>query len=330
MISIPLPFVSAGILLFLALRLWIKERHRGGFLIVLLLCAGQTIILSLAHHYQVEWARLVMPITACVVPFSMLYAFEGLRGGASTRFWMISIACVGAAALMRGVFPTALDGWIPLVYIGVATVILWHGRLDEAFSQGNLGASDQLRQFWTWIAGLLYLSAVFDIVIYGVIGSFGVQGQMIAISVFSSIMVFALGAFVFVSEGNFVPFVARAEPPQAGGDDKDILIRIEALMRETQLFLDPELSIMRIARKLNVPVRSVSDAINRMAGENVSRYVNRWRIDYAQNLLRGGRSVTEVIYHSGFNTKSNFNREFSRVAGMSPSEWLKNEAQARE
>jgi AraC-like DNA-binding protein len=26
---------------------------------------------------------------------------------------------------------------------------------------------------------------------------------------------------------------------------------------------------------------------------------------------------------SGFNTKSNFNREFLRVAGVSPSEWLR-------
>ena len=32
-------------------------------------------------------------------------------------------------------------------------------------------------------------------------------------------------------------------------------------------------------------------------------------------------SITETIYASGFNTKSNFNREFARVTGKTPSEW---------
>jgi AraC-like DNA-binding protein len=32
-------------------------------------------------------------------------------------------------------------------------------------------------------------------------------------------------------------------------------------------------------------------------------------------------SVTTAMLDSGFNTKSNFNREFLRVTGASPSKW---------
>ncbi|MCK0097339.1 helix-turn-helix domain-containing protein [Yoonia sp. F2084L] len=33
-------------------------------------------------------------------------------------------------------------------------------------------------------------------------------------------------------------------------------------------------------------------------------------------------SITNAMLSSGFNTKSNFNREFLRISGKSPSDWL--------
>ena len=62
--------------------------------------------------------------------------------------------------------------------------------------------------------------------------------------------------------------------------------------------------------------------INQKTGENVSRYVNAARIEAAKAKLLGGENVTQAMLASGFNTKSNFNREFLRVTGLSPSKWL--------
>jgi AraC-like DNA-binding protein len=36
-----------------------------------------------------------------------------------------------------------------------------------------------------------------------------------------------------------------------------------------------------------------------------------------------GQSMTEAMLGSGFNTKSNFNREFLRVTNHSPTDWTK-------
>lgn len=46
-------------------------------------------------------------------------------------------------------------------------------------------------------------------------------------------------------------------------------------------------------------------------------------IRHASCLLDEGRSVTEAMLESDFNTKSNFNREFSRITGESPSDRLR-------
>ena len=37
--------------------------------------------------------------------------------------------------------------------------------------------------------------------------------------------------------------------------------------------------------------------------------------------LMDGESVTTAMLSSGFNTRSNFNREFRRITGKSPSDW---------
>lgn len=87
-------------------------------------------------------------------------------------------------------------------------------------------------------------------------------------------------------------------------------------------YLNPDLTLSQLSRKSFVPVKQLSSAINRVMGENVSRYINAARIKSAQNALQSGENVTQAMLSSGFNTKSNFNREFLPVTGRSPSDWV--------
>lgn len=103
--------------------------------------------------------------------------------------------------------------------------------------------------------------------------------------------------------------------------DQALMARLDTLLETRKLYLDPDLTLTRLARVLQVPVKRLSAAINRSTGSNVSRYVNGYRIREACHCLEGGASVTEAMLASGFNTKSNFNREFRRVTGKTPSSW---------
>jgi len=86
--------------------------------------------------------------------------------------------------------------------------------------------------------------------------------------------------------------------------------------------LDPELSVQRLAKRMHLPVRSLSAAINQSQGMNVSQYVNSFRLEHAAGLLRDSSdSVIEIMSASGFLTRSNFYREFQRVYGQTPSEF---------
>jgi AraC-like DNA-binding protein len=93
-------------------------------------------------------------------------------------------------------------------------------------------------------------------------------------------------------------------------------------MESREVYRDPELNLNRIARKLGMPARRVSVAVNRIHGISVSQYVNEFRIRAACNQLTGSDlPVTRIMFDSGFISKSNFNREFLRVTGLNPTEY---------
>lgn len=70
------------------------------------------------------------------------------------------------------------------------------------------------------------------------------------------------------------------------------------------------------------PSRHISMAINRTQGRNVSQIVNEYRIREAKCLLKEtDLPITAVMFECGFQTKSNFNREFIRVTGVTPSDY---------
>ena len=88
------------------------------------------------------------------------------------------------------------------------------------------------------------------------------------------------------------------------------------------MFKDPDLSLNRLARKLGIPARKISSAVNQTHNENISKVINAYRVEYAKILLKqSDETITDIFLNSGFQTKSNFNREFSRVTGQTPSEF---------
>jgi AraC-like DNA-binding protein len=153
------------------------------------------------------------------------------------------------------------------------------------------------------------------------------------VSLFTAVSLGLIGALaVAESLAGGDPDAGEGPPEPAPATDPAehaaVMAALDAAMTGSRLYLDPELTLDRLARRLRLPVRAISRAINVATGENASRYVNGHRIRHACALMRDGASVTEAILASGFNTKSNFNREFRRVMAMAPTEWLARQAAA--
>jgi len=105
--------------------------------------------------------------------------------------------------------------------------------------------------------------------------------------------------------------------------DAAVLERIDELMR-SGIHRETGLNLEQLARKSGIPSRQVSAAINALHRQSVSQYVNSWRIAEAcEHLCRSQSTIIEIMENVGFQTKSNFNREFLRITGKTPSQWRK-------
>lgn len=102
-----------------------------------------------------------------------------------------------------------------------------------------------------------------------------------------------------------------------------LMNRIDEVVAGKQMYLDPELSLQKIASSLNEKERIISQAINTIQKRNVNDYVNSLRIEHACGLLVTDKEkpIFEIMYESGFNTKWAFNQAFKKVTGKTPTQF---------
>ena len=177
---------------------------------------------------------------------------------------------------------------------------------------------------WRIIAASLIASAACDVFIaYGLaVGKTSVV--FLLPSVVSSLSLLSLGILSLsysIESRQDSHSEESSISPEDAERDTDIIAKLDEYVIAQKPYLDPDLTLARLSRKLLVPAKQLSTAINRVKGENVSRYINHQRIEEACRMLAEKQSVTTAMLDSGFNTKSNFNREFLRIKKMSPREW---------
>ena len=103
------------------------------------------------------------------------------------------------------------------------------------------------------------------------------------------------------------------------------LDKLKEFMNENKPYLDPLLSIDSLSNQMNTSSTELSLLINQHLGEHFFNFVNRYRISYAQELLvdpqRKNLTVAEIMYDSGFNSKSSFFTAFKKQTGKTPKQF---------
>lgn len=95
---------------------------------------------------------------------------------------------------------------------------------------------------------------------------------------------------------------------------------------EEKIFLDPELSLDKLASVLNVHPNYLSQYINEVLQLTFYDYINLKRIEEFKRAVQlqenKNLNLLGLSYDCGFNSKSSFNRNFKKFSGQTPSEYL--------
>jgi AraC-like DNA-binding protein len=347
--GIPIPFVISLLLIVLLGRLISQNEPTLRPAIVFVgACAMLTIVAGLRWSFDIRAIRFLQPIIASSLPPIAWFCFTGLKGSEKTaRLWVHALP-VGLVLILSALWPPPIDPVLAVMFFGYGAGLLsiGAGGPDELAATRLADAPRAHRA--TVLAGLfLASSGAVDLLIAGDFDFY--QGAHAASIVgIANMVMLPLIAYAVAVAGKSISAPAALDPPDSSGDqatasmqserpgvstasDALIVETIDTLMHQKQLFRDPDLTLNRLARKSGIPSRQISTAINRVFGRNVSQVVNEYRIKEAKRLLAlSDMPVTGIIFESGFQTKSNFNREFLRVAGMNPSDYRRSNAQSPE
>ncbi|MEO0338385.1 MAG: helix-turn-helix domain-containing protein [Bacteroidota bacterium] len=104
--------------------------------------------------------------------------------------------------------------------------------------------------------------------------------------------------------------------------DESRLNLLEAHLEKENPFLDPQLSLQDLALQVQIPARQLSQLINQGMGKNFMTLINEKRIELAKRRLSDPlhkeKTVLEIMYAVGFNSKSSFNTLFKKQTGLTP------------
>ncbi|WP_116870923.1 helix-turn-helix domain-containing protein [Vibrio splendidus] len=341
MLAIPLPFVAALLLLMtgVLLRCRYPQTSQKPFWFIIL-CALMVTVVGLRWTVDIALFRFLQPILGASVPAAAWLCFAGAhRSKPNTNLhWLGPIAVLVGSLFYTHLWAGTLDVLLIFLYLGYGGLLLKSSStVPEQVRLTDISKVLVAER----VAGVMLLfSALVDSVLSYDILLLNAQHTNLILSISYLVLIPAIVSAVMVvsistpaEEKNqqvqvFSPMSQRS-PEEASSLDKDqaeetaqIMAKFDALMSEHQLFKDPDLSLNRLARKLGIPARKISSAVNQTHQQNISKVINAYRVEYAKALLKQtDEAITDIFLSSGFQTKSNFNREFSRITGQTPSEF---------
>ncbi len=119
---------------------------------------------------------------------------------------------------------------------------------------------------------------------------------------------------------------AHYEKSRISGLDVDLICtRLTELMRDEKVFADEELSLRDLAGELAISPHQLSEILNEKIKKNFNTFVNEYRIDEAKKMLidEPRRSILSIGIAVGFNSNTTFCTVFSKIEGISPSQYRK-------
>ncbi len=322
---LPIPAFVALVLGYLALRAALGGARP---LLVAFLgaCALQSALVTLVGGYGVEVLRPVLPVSATVIPPLAWITFrDALVDRMPVRAMAIHAIAPAFTLFCRVFAPQTTDAVVPFVFAGYGIAILIALRNTADMPLAKLDAGRVPAVLWQVLGWALIASAFSDVVIALAYATGNAEWTGWLITVSSSLVLLLIGLLSGSPSASGVQGddaqTTPELPVQTSIEDAEIVAKLNAFLTRDPVHLDPNLTLARLARRLHLPEKRLSMAVNRATGENVSRFMNSWRIRHACALIAAGANVTEAMLASGFNTKSNFNREFLRETGVAPSKW---------
>jgi len=222
--------------------------------------------------------------------------------------------------------------WLSLTaYLGLT----WRW-LQQATSEAGEPVAESLRPTVRWLRQLLLVMAGFQLIWLlhllpyilpatrsAVLDAFGWYPIYVPLAV----LIYWIGLRGYLFTRSHTQVSAPRKRPVAMPSDalESVSKALTTAMEADQLYLDPELTVDKVARHLQLTPKTVSLVLNQHLNKSFNTFVNEYRIaSFKQRLKAPGSThltLTGLAFESGFNSQATFQRVFRQLTGLSPKEF---------
>lgn len=197
---------------------------------------------------------------------------------------------------------TSEVAWLKLMLVSFLVIFGWDGALLSIKLYGLLTSN-------------------FNLELLNVVGLSSYYLNFTAINI---LIFLRFTSFSAVPTVNETP-IFEAKEEKLYSVDNEIMLQLEQLMTVQKFYANPDITLDKLAEAAGYPAKKVSLTIKQCFQLNFYEYVNSHRITAAKVLLADHgphtKSITDIYFAVGFNSKSVFNTFFKRMEGMTPSQF---------
>lgn len=230
------------------------------------------------------------------------------------------------------------DEFIMAAFNLILTIIAYK-TLKKAPLIVDLGSSKALYYKWGKII-LVFSIVLYTIVLLNtVLLSFNRDNlthilfvEKILKSIFFIFLIISMMYFpVFAYSGKYedLPSLYEVDKEKYKGstliDSLALFNEIDTLVRDEKLYLDSELKMDKVSKKLARPIPHISQAINENTQNSFPDYINSFRIEEAKKklLVENPDTIFAIAIDIGFNNKTTFYNAFKKYTDMTPTQYRK-------
>ncbi len=313
-----------------------QKRVQNFFFGLLLLMLSIRIGKSVYVLFSEERDKLILQIglSACfLIGVSLFYYIKSSIKNSKTipRSWMLHIIVLLLFVTIVGFinpYETSISFWriyfvkiiysVWCIYLVLSGFLLRH-ILKKIFSKEEKCTTPEL-----WLVGV-FVGNVLIFAAY-IIGYFYLY---LVGTITFSVVFYALVLFLLFKKNRESIFQDLPEKYASKKiEDKeanDLIAQLTTLAKEKQFYKNPDVKLKDFSSEIHISPHKLSQLLNDNLGKSFSSFINEYRIEESQKLLRENNNYTlEAIgFEAGFSSKSSFYATFKKLVGITPSEYQK-------
>lgn len=327
--------VFNGFLLACYFLLYAKPKHISniflGFLfLVLSVRVGKSVFFYFSSNLANSFIQI--GITACffIGPLIYFYVKSVLRPDSKIRLnWKYHILLLLPPILYVGiVYPylSNLDLWFNYfmyaVYFEWLTYLLAAGLLVLPLIKKIRNPAEKLIPIEIWILNIYFGNVLIWVAYF----SSNYTSYIVGAISFSLLIYLLILTLIFSKKKQAILFknaFKYSDKKIANAEAKILLNRLNFIMRDEELYKNPNLKLGEIAKQIHISVHQLSQLLNDNSGKSFPNWVNEYRIKEAQKLIESKHnlSLESIGYECGFNSKSTFYSAFKKITATTPAQF---------